>query len=216
MQRKLVNVGCGPVRPDGWINTDKSLGAFIGSRVRPKVEQSSANRRDQGQVKYLNLNRRWPWKDNSIDVVYLSHVLEHLDSRTRRRTLSEAYRVLKHKGVFRVVVPDLYQLSLNYISAFKNGEEAAASELLYWLNLHSENVYLPNRNIFRKAYDFLQYYPHLHRMMFDIHTLSETLIEYPWKIQAGLEFGSSGLIPEILQVEGGCEVCPSIYVECCK
>lgn len=37
----------------------------------------------------------WPWKDNSVDEVFSSHMLEHLDAEDRAHFANELYRVLK-------------------------------------------------------------------------------------------------------------------------
>jgi predicted SAM-dependent methyltransferase len=62
--------------------------------------QSSGS--EKARVRYLNLAKRWPFADGSVDVVYLSHVLEHLDKKVRKRALDESARVLKPRGVIRV------------------------------------------------------------------------------------------------------------------
>ena len=57
-----LNLGCGSVRPFGWVNTDSSLNAhiqripFIGkvmSKLLGKVAYDSNN------LVYMNLNKKW-------------------------------------------------------------------------------------------------------------------------------------------------------------
>lgn len=38
---------------------------------------------------------RWPWEDSSVDEIFSSHFLEHLDAKQRCHMTNEAYRVLK-------------------------------------------------------------------------------------------------------------------------
>jgi predicted SAM-dependent methyltransferase len=45
--------------------------------------------------------------DSSVEVIYSSHVLEHLDQREVELYLKEAWRVLCPGGILRLVVPDL-------------------------------------------------------------------------------------------------------------
>lgn len=47
-----------------------------------------------------------PFKDNTIDHIYASHVLEHIYWYKTDFALSEVFRVLKPKGIFEVHVPD--------------------------------------------------------------------------------------------------------------
>lgn len=46
------------------------------------------------------------FQDDSVEVVYASHVLEHFPRRDTQRVLREWYRVLKPKGTLRLSVPD--------------------------------------------------------------------------------------------------------------
>lgn len=52
--------------------------------------------------------------DGSVDVIYSSHMLEHLDRPTAQQFLAEAFRVLKPGGVIRIAVPDLRLLVDRY------------------------------------------------------------------------------------------------------
>ncbi|HYC34326.1 MAG TPA: methyltransferase domain-containing protein [Candidatus Paceibacterota bacterium] len=46
------------------------------------------------------------FKDDSVDMVYASHVVEHIPRESLHSTLKEWKRVLKHGGVFRFAVPN--------------------------------------------------------------------------------------------------------------
>ena len=45
--------------------------------------------------------------DNSIEEIYASHVVEHVDQKNIKKTLEGIYRVLKNDGKFYISVPDL-------------------------------------------------------------------------------------------------------------
>lgn len=45
--------------------------------------------------------------DNSITILYASHILEHNQIHTVEDTLKEWYRVLKPDGILMISVPDL-------------------------------------------------------------------------------------------------------------
>lgn len=80
----LVQFGCGPNGLDGWINTDKAQ---------------------------IDITKRLPFDDNSVDVVYLEHVIEHISPGDGLRFLRECRRVLiPGRGVVRVAFPDLIQV----------------------------------------------------------------------------------------------------------
>lgn len=63
-----------------------------------------------------DLSRGIPFPDGSIDVVYHSHMVEHLDRDVVPKFLRDTYRVLKPGGIQRIVVPDLERLCLAYIA----------------------------------------------------------------------------------------------------
>lgn len=170
--RVLVNLGCGGITPLRWINTDKSW--------RLILKCFFPNNSPAPRIRYVNLAKRWPFPDGGVDVVYLSHVLEHLDEPTRKNVLNEAARVLKGGGVFRVVVPDLNQLCRNYLERFERNDGNSAPQLLYWLNLHRGNIYPRGRSWPKKLYDHLQGYPKQHLIMYDRLTLTAELALGHW------------------------------------
>jgi hypothetical protein len=47
----------------------------------------------------------WPWKDESVDEIYCSHFLEHIDRTIRWRFMEECWRILKPESVMRIIVP---------------------------------------------------------------------------------------------------------------
>ena len=95
MELKKLNFGCGSRFVQSWVNID-----FTSSSP---------------QVKAINFLKGFPFADNSFDVVYSSHVLEHFTIGQAKALLLEAYRVLKPGGILRVVVPDLENICREYL-----------------------------------------------------------------------------------------------------
>ena len=62
-----------------------------------------------------NLRKGIPVADDTCDVVYHSHVLEHFSRPDAERLISECHRVLKQHGIIRVVVPDLEDIVEQYV-----------------------------------------------------------------------------------------------------
>lgn len=50
---------------------------------------------------------QWPIDDDTVDLVYTAHTLEHLSDAAVRHTLQESARVLKSNGAIRISVPDV-------------------------------------------------------------------------------------------------------------
>lgn len=59
--------------------------------------------KDQSQQ---DIRQPLKWDDNSVDCLFLEHVLEHIDKEDSIKFFSEAYRVLKVGGVLRIIMPD--------------------------------------------------------------------------------------------------------------
>jgi SAM-dependent methyltransferase len=68
-----------------------------------------------GEIVVHDLRRGLPADDGTVDAVYHSHVLEHLDRDIVPAFLTEVHRVLKRGGVHRVVVPDFETLCRRYL-----------------------------------------------------------------------------------------------------
>lgn len=57
-----------------------------------------------------NVNNLKIFKNNSVDYIYASHVLEYFDYDNGLKTLREWKRVLKKRGILRISVPDFESL----------------------------------------------------------------------------------------------------------
>jgi hypothetical protein len=90
-----LNFGCGTRYASGWTNID-----FHG---------------DGNHVRRVNLLAGFPFPDNSFDVAYSSHVLEHFTPQQGAFLIREACRVLKPGGTLRTVVPDLEASCREYL-----------------------------------------------------------------------------------------------------
>jgi len=99
---KLVNLGCGHHFHKNWINLDLHASEFI---------------------QYYNIKNKLPFDDNSIDVVYHSHVLEHLTKEDGEKLSKECFRVLKPGGILRVCIPDLEIICQEYLSNLNKAYE---------------------------------------------------------------------------------------------
>ena len=83
---KKINIGGGEWRKNGWENLDIIFDY--------KLEDELLK----------------PFFDNSIDYIYTSHCIEHLNFDTSSILLNDVYKKLKKGGVLRIVVPDVDKL----------------------------------------------------------------------------------------------------------
>jgi SAM-dependent methyltransferase len=111
-----INIGCGQTPTPGWVNYDNSWSvkvahAPLAYRILRRTGISAQQR------EFIEFARKsdilWadacaiPEPDGSAEVIYASHMFEHLDRHDAAAFLSEARRVLRPGGVLRLAVPDI-------------------------------------------------------------------------------------------------------------
>lgn len=193
-------MGCGNTAPDGWVNCDSSWNAQISKwpilhRILVKLNIVS-HAQWPPNVRYLRLGSRFPWPDGSADVVYASHVFEHLDRATRHNFMKESYRVLKPGGVLRIVVPDLLYHAKTYVESWSEVKSCAEAFL--------EVIHLrfpEEQNIIRRIYYFVTDYPTIHKDMYDQVTLRDIFILHGFKDIYCSAYGKSHYLSNICDVE---------------
>lgn len=94
--RLMVNLGSGSKYLDGFVNID------IGPVYKKDV--------------WLDIRNGLPFTDETVDVLYSSHLLEHLFIDELQRVLRECHRVLKPSGAFRILVPSVEKAVQAYVS----------------------------------------------------------------------------------------------------
>jgi predicted SAM-dependent methyltransferase len=97
-----LNLGCGSHFNRRWVNIDFS-------------------KTGEGVIGH-NLLNGIPFDENTFEVVYHSHVLEHFPKDSAAKFIDECYRVLKPGGIVRIAVPDLEQIVNNYRRLFDLGK----------------------------------------------------------------------------------------------
>ncbi len=220
MNKIKLNLGCGSVRPAGWINTDSSLNAhlqrvpLIGKKLAKKINNVAYSSHN---IIYMNLNKKWKFRDNSVDIVYASHLFEHLTLRSAALFLQESFRCLKPGGVIRIVVPDLNKICRQYLCDYNDASMADPTKFIMWaINMHREGQYGTNLNIFKKVVLEWQGYPHQHKFMYDDRSLLLKIKNAGFVSPYSLTYGESKFISEIKDVEGTKESYLSVYIEAKK
>lgn len=102
----LLHIGCGDIDAPGFVNLD--------ARPQPHVH-----------IVTTNLFKLSMIPDGAVDLIYMSHVLEHVSHLDVVSTMREFLRILRPNGVLRVSVPDfdhiltIYQATGNNIAAIE-------------------------------------------------------------------------------------------------
>lgn len=113
-----INFGCGQSPTTGWINYDNSPAILLARR--PLLTALLRRLRVINQanldfiafcrghaIGYADACKPLPHATGAVDVIYTSHMLEHLFREDAEAFLRECHRVLRPGGVLRLVVPDL-------------------------------------------------------------------------------------------------------------
>ena len=115
-----LHLGCGNKRisGEGWINID--------ARKLPEVDEVD------------DVRELAKYKANSVDLIYASHILEHISRREYTKVLSRWYEILKPNGVLRIAVPDIDAVIEHYI---KNKDLRLLRGFIWGGQTYGENVH---------------------------------------------------------------------------
>lgn len=87
-----IQIGCGGFPREGWLNVDS---------------HAKVSAKEGVEILLHDVRRPFPLSSGCAELVFLSHVLEHLIRPDHSTVLlGEIYRLLKPGGVVRIVVPD--------------------------------------------------------------------------------------------------------------
>lgn len=125
-EKTKINLGSGPDGIDGWDNLDWGLLPLVSKfgiiqKILIKVGLLDKNYLlSWPKIRLCDIRGKLPYTDNSIEQVYCSHVLEHLEKWQTINLLKEVKRILKKGGIMRIVLPDLKKILEVYS---KNGAD---------------------------------------------------------------------------------------------
>jgi len=97
-----LHLGCGNIHIDGYVNVD--IRNLPGVDVVDDVSTLSS------------------FEENSVDIIYVCHVLEHFEKTKYKGVIKRWYDLLKKRGVLRVAVPD-FEAVAEYYSKNRNLED---------------------------------------------------------------------------------------------
>ena len=153
---KKINLGSGPVKGEnGWTNIDLLDGADLN----------------------LDISSGLPLPQDSIEMIYTSHFLEHLDYPTLCRVLKECHRVLRPGCALSICVPDASKFIKAYI---ENDYQEVSLGMHQSLRVPSflvtagERIYAKALVTTGSAIDWLNYIAYSnseHKYMFDSENL---------------------------------------------
>jgi predicted SAM-dependent methyltransferase len=209
-----INLGSGLNTARGWVNVDKSFGPWLtrhpfikrGLRRMTLLSEDQFEARWPAEVLHLNVTKGLPWPDGSVEAIYSSHMLEHLDQAKAQQLLQECHRVLTTGGIIRIVVPDLLRIAMSYMRDKERGHAVAANQFLNELYLTPE---FKGSRLHAVAMRKL-HAPH--RWMYDYESMAELLLSLGFTDIVREEY-REGTCPDL----GSLETRPdSLFVEARK
>jgi len=128
-----LHVGAGPMRLEGWLNSD-----LISGEIQ------------------LDVTRRLPFGDGTFAYAFGEHLIEHMPPDTGERMLAELMRVLRPGGVLRLTTPDLRKIIAIYED--RNPEVSRDEYTRYLAGLIGKDYSQPSE-VFN---DYLRLWGHRH------------------------------------------------------
>lgn len=170
-----INIGCGSTPTAGWLNFDNSFTVRLARfpsflrllyhlKLASEASLNSAPVIIQRKIVWAEATKRLPLADESVAVVYSSHMLEHLDREGASLFLAEVRRVLAPNGIIRLAVPDLRRRVLHYL------EYGDADKFMESLNMRPHNL-----RTFPNKVRMLIVGDRDHRWMYDAKSLCKLL-----------------------------------------
>ncbi|MDC0988827.1 methyltransferase domain-containing protein [Candidatus Pelagibacter sp.] len=167
-----VNFGCGMTPTEGWVNYDNSFAIKLANssflyllakslRILNEAQIENVEWNKKHKIHFADATKKIPLRDNSVECLYTSHMLEHISREGVVFFLNEVIRFLEVDGVLRVAVPDLRIAINNYLA-----KEDADS---FMKEIHVEAQ--PISKLIDKFRLFVTGYRH-HQWMYDGKSLS--------------------------------------------
>jgi len=157
---KKYHLGCGAIFLKNYLN--------IGYWSQLEKNGLYANPNGVTDTVMLNydLTNGIPASDNSLEVVYHSHMLEHLTNKEGIQFLQECNRVLQPGAVMRLLVPDLEKFSKKYHEKDD-----------FFFDAYRKEALDDDRDLYptRAAVFMGMLHNHGHKMGYDLETLSHVL-----------------------------------------
>jgi predicted SAM-dependent methyltransferase len=134
-----VNIGCGMSPTPDWLNFDNSPSVRLARyplliKILSTLNLLRATQLDfirfcqHSHIIWADVTKHIPLPSHSVEVIYSSHMLEHLDRNEVLLFLNEAKRILVKGGILRLAIPDLNKLISSYA---QNGDADAFMESMH-------------------------------------------------------------------------------------
>lgn len=199
-----LHLGCGDLAPDGWLNTDGSWHATFAKiplfrAILGRMGAFSISHDHwSAHIRRVDLRKLLPFDNERFDVIYSSHVLEHLHRDEALSLLRECHRCCRVGGIVRMAVPNLERYINDYVSGVvtrRSPSSCAADSFVQRLLMRPATAHRPKtllHAIYEARTDF-----NSHKWLYDEASLSHLYREagfpHPYRCEA-LESASDHIV----------------------
>lgn len=186
-----LNIGCADRVADGWMNLDSSPTLRISTipAVGKLLVRAAGRPTTFDNVVYGDIVRGLKMDQDSCDLVFASHVLEHLTMPDFDLALQNIYVYLRPGGLLRVLVPDLRY----YIERYQSELEDAATSgeaATQFMTLSGVGGVGSRRSLARRLHEALS--NARHQTMWDEPSLRAALARHGFKNIRACGYGEWG------------------------
>lgn len=165
-----LNIGCGSLAIKGWENIDCDASLINWFKLH-----------DPDLLPFFKLKnalKEFDYKDESLDRIYLSNFVEHLEPIECRSLLSNCLRALKPDGHIRIVVPDMYTILRHYNNDQMNTYDSSQPEMFKKSSRSAKLAYMLFGNLYNADPNFPQGDNYIgHKMAYCYESLHDLLAE---------------------------------------
>ncbi len=198
------HLGCNALLLDGWLNID-----LFPQGQQGLFYQNPFQNNPNAYLVNFDLRKGIPADDGTLEYIYHSHFLEHLNFADGLALLKETYRSLKVGGKQRIIVPDLEKFARSYLDP----SQSLINEYRENESWFAENPHYKTRGSVFMA----MLYEFGHKMGWDYETSHCALSDICFRHIRRVAYQESSF-PDILHIEDYSEprVAESLFVECEK
>ncbi len=214
MKKKCIQIGAGLSEGASWIDYDNSPTLLLSKipligRLLLKLMKGPRWSRN---TKYGDIVSGLPLSNGSCDLIFCSHMLEHLSLPDFEIAIRNIFNHLKVGGTFRFIVPDLEVYAKRYLEKIeqRGNQDKASVDFMKESGLGCENS---RRGFVRRFRETLA--NSRHQWLWDKHSLIEVLKRHGFRDIRQCRYGE-WTDSHFSEVEEPGRHTDSLCLECCK
>lgn len=195
-----LNIGCGSLALEGWENIDSDISLINWFKTH--------NRELLSFFKVKDALKDFNYADESVDRIYLSNFIEHLEPIECRKLLTNCHNSLKNDGRIRIVVPDMSVILNKYDNGKMDDFNEGQPEMFDIATSPAKLAYMLFGNLYNADPKYQHGNHYLgHKMAYNYSSLRDLLVEIGFKDiviyeQTGSsKVGSSKVFQDVYYIE---------------